>query len=66
MKILNRIIPELHDLFWRVIKAAGDAKKTANEEDAKKLIELVDQVGELFAKTKAGYDYQAVVKNLSL
>lgn len=58
--------PELHDLIWRATKAAGDAKKSVSEDDAKKLIELVDQVGEIFAKTKPGYDYAAVVANLSV
>lgn len=57
--------PELHDLFWRATKAAGEAKKSMHESDAQKLIDLVDEVGRLFAKTKPGYDYEAVVKNLA-
>lgn len=56
---------ETHDLFWRATKAAGEAKKSMKQEDAQKLLDLVDEVGELFAKTKDGYDYDAVVKNLS-
>ena len=58
--------PELHDLFWRATKAAGDAKKDVSEETAQKLIDLVDEVGELFAKTKPGYDYEAIKANLAL
>lgn len=58
--------PELHSLIWDATKAAGAAKKTVDMNDAEALIALVDKVGELFAKTKEGYDYQAVVKNLSL
>ena len=58
--------PELHDLFWRATKAAGDAKKSMKPEDADALISLVDEVGAVFAKTKPGYDYDAIVKNLSL
>ncbi len=57
--------PELHDLFWRATKAAGDAKKSMKEEDAQKLIDLVDEVGRLFAKTKENYDYETIIKNLS-
>ncbi len=57
--------PELHDLFWRATKAAGDAKKTMKIEDAQKLIDLVDEVGALFAKTKDGYDYEAIKNNLT-
>lgn len=56
--------PELHDLFWRATKAAGDAKKSMKQEDAQKLIDLVDEVGRLFAHTKENYDYEAIVKNL--
>lgn len=58
--------PETHDLFWRATKAAGDAKKDMKLETTKTLIELVDEVGELFAKTKPGYDYAAITKNLSV
>ncbi|HIA91880.1 TPA: superoxide dismutase, Ni [Candidatus Saccharibacteria bacterium] len=57
--------PELHDLIWRATKAAGQAKKTVELSDAEDLINLVDQVGELFATTKDNYNYSAVVKNLS-
>ncbi len=57
--------PELHDLFWRATKAAGDAKKDMSEETAQKLIDLVDEVGALFADTKEGYDYETIKKNLT-
>ena len=56
--------PELHDTFWSAAKAAGDAKKSVKLEDMQKLLDAVDAVGELFAKTKDGYDYEAVVSNL--
>jgi len=56
--------PETHDIFWRATKAAGEAKKDVNEETAQKLLDAVDEVGHLFAKTKEGYDYDAVISNL--
>lgn len=56
--------PEMHQVFWEATKAAGDAKKSMQLDDAQALIDAVDKVGELFAKTKDGYDYQAVVSNL--
>ncbi|MDZ7786091.1 MAG: superoxide dismutase, Ni [Candidatus Saccharibacteria bacterium] len=56
--------PDLHDLIWRATKAAGDAKKTGKLEDAQKTIDLVDEVGAVFAKTKDGYDYEAVKSNM--
>ncbi len=56
--------PGLHDLIWRATKAAGEAKKTDKVEDAQKLIDLIDEVGEVFANTKPGYDYSAIKKNM--
>lgn len=56
--------PELHDVFWQATKAAGEAKKDVSEDTAQKLLDAVDRVGELFAKTKQNYNYQAVVDNL--
>lgn len=58
--------PEIHDLFWQATKAAGEAKKSVDEADGKKLIELIDKIGEIFAKTKPGYNYEAVKANLDL
>jgi nickel superoxide dismutase len=58
--------PELHDLFWRATKAAGDAKKSVELDHATELIKLIDEIGELFATTKPGYDYAAVKKNCEL
>ena len=57
--------PEIHDLFWRATKAAGQAKKSMKKEDASALLECVDEVGRLFAKTKEGYDYESILKNLA-
>jgi nickel superoxide dismutase len=56
--------PETHDVFWRAAKAAGEAKKDVSEETAQKLLDAVDEVGRLFAKTKESYDYDAVINNL--
>ena len=57
--------PNLHDLIWRAAKAAGDVKKSTNQEDAQNLLDLVDEVGEVFAQTKDGYDYQTVKDNMN-
>ena len=46
--------PELHDLFWRATKAAGDAKKSVDPEDGQKLIDLIDEISVIFYKTKGG------------
>ncbi len=44
--------PQLHDLFWRAIKAAGDAKKSVDPEDGRKLVELIDQISDIFWQTE--------------
>lgn len=56
----------LHDLFWRATKAAGDAKKTMDIAAAQKLIDLIDEIGAIFEKTKEGYSYEAVKKNMEV
>jgi nickel superoxide dismutase len=44
--------PELHDLFWKAIKAAGDAKKSTDIEVAKKLVEAIDDIAAVFWQTE--------------
>jgi len=56
----------LHDLFWRATKLAGDAKKSTNPADGQKLIDLIDEIGKIFEATKEGYDYNAVKKNMEI
>ncbi len=46
--------PELHDLFWRATKAAGDAKKSVDPADGQKLLDLIDEISDIFWKTKGG------------
>ena len=45
--------PNLHDLFWRATKAAGDAKKTMDPAAGDELLALIDEIAEIFWKTKA-------------
>ena len=46
--------PELHDLVWRATKAAGDAKKSMDPADGQKLLDLIDEIADIFWKTKGG------------
>ena len=46
--------PNLHDLFWRAIKAAGQAKKSVDLADADALLGLIAEIDEIFWKTKQG------------
>ena len=44
--------PELHDLFWKATKAAGQAKQTTDPANAETLLALIDEISVVFAKTK--------------
>jgi len=44
--------PNLHDLFWRATKAAGQAKKSVDPADGQKLLDLIAEITEIFNKTK--------------
>ena len=44
--------PNLHELFWQAIKAAGDAKKSMDAEVARKLITAVDDISGVFWQTE--------------
>jgi len=58
--------PQLHDLLWKATKAAGEAKHHNDLESAKALLDAIDEVGKVFAESKPGYDYEAVIKNTNL
>ena len=45
--------PQLHDLFWRATKAAGDAKKSMDPAVSEGLIELIQEISNIFWQTKA-------------
>ncbi|MFH1827310.1 MAG: superoxide dismutase, Ni [bacterium] len=44
--------PQLHDLFWRSTKACSKVKSSIDPKDAEELLNLIDQVDEIFKKTK--------------
>lgn len=46
--------PQLHDLFWRATKKAGDAKKSMDPAVGDELLALIDQIAGIFAQTKKG------------
>lgn len=45
--------PNLHDLFWRATKAAGETKKSVDPAVAEKLLGLIDEIDTIFKQTKA-------------
>lgn len=44
--------PNLHDLFWRATKAAGEAKKTMDPAASQKMIDLISEVSDVFWATE--------------
>jgi nickel superoxide dismutase len=44
--------PNLHDLIWRAAKKAGDAKKSMDPKVGDELLALIDEITEIFWKTK--------------
>ena len=43
---------DLHDLFWRATKQAGECKKSMDPGEGKKLLGLIEEISDVFAKTK--------------
>lgn len=46
--------PGLHDLFWRATKQAGNVKKSVDKADSQKLLDLIDEIAQVFTETKKG------------
>lgn len=44
--------PNLHDLFWRATKAAGQTKKSVDPADGQKLLDLIAEIDDIFKQTK--------------
>jgi len=44
--------PNLHELFWKATKAAGQTKKSIDPADGQKLLDLIAQVADIFQQTK--------------
>lgn len=44
--------PELHDKFWHAIKQASECKHHLEPAEGQKLIDLIDEIAEMFWATK--------------
>lgn len=42
----------LDDLFWRAIFQAGEAKKSVDPADGQKLVDLIDEIADIFWQTE--------------
>jgi nickel superoxide dismutase len=45
--------PELHDLFWRATKLAGEAKHSMDSKVAQQLLDAIGEIDKIFWDTKA-------------
>jgi nickel superoxide dismutase len=45
--------PDLHDLFWRATKKAGDAKKSMDPAVGQELLDLIAEIDGIFQQTKS-------------
>lgn len=45
--------PQLHDLFWKATKQAGQTKKTVDPAEGQKLLDMIDEIADIFKQTKA-------------
>ena len=45
--------PNLHDIFWKAAKLCSQNKQHVDEEMANQLVKAVDEIAEIFQKTKA-------------
>ena len=44
--------PNLHDLFWKTTKQAGNVKKSIDPIEGEKLLSMIDEITEIFKDTK--------------
>jgi nickel superoxide dismutase len=42
----------LHDLFWQATKEAGESKRSTDPSQGQKLLDLIDQIAEIFTATE--------------
>jgi nickel superoxide dismutase len=46
--------PQLHELFWKATKAAGDSKRSVDPTQGQQLLDLIAEIDGIFWKTKQG------------
>jgi nickel superoxide dismutase len=45
--------PQLHELFWKATKAAGDSKKSQDPAQGQQVLDSIDEIAKIFWETKA-------------
>ncbi len=44
--------PQLHELFWKATKAAGEAKKSQDPDQGQELLDRIGEIEKIFWDTK--------------
>ena len=44
--------PQLHELFWKATKVAGESKKSQDPAQGQELLDLIEQISTIFWETK--------------
>lgn len=57
--------PDLHDKFWQATKLCGQNKQDVSEEKAKALVEVVDEIAQIFYESKGDADRFESYKNVT-
>src|SRR5436189_2825337 len=47
--------PQLHELFWKATKEAGDSKRSVDPAPGQKLLDEIDEISKIFWETKDAY-----------
>lgn len=47
-----QMFPDLHEKFWLATKQAGVCKKTVNSAEGQKLLDMIDEIADIFQQTK--------------
>ena len=47
-----KMLPNLHDTFWKVAKLCSTNKQEVSTKYAEELVKAVDEIAEIFAKSK--------------
>ena len=46
--------PEVHDMFWKATKLAGEAKKSTDPKQGQELLDAIAEIDRVFWETKKG------------
>jgi nickel superoxide dismutase len=57
--------PELHEIFWKAAKLCSKNKQEINDDAAKELVEVVDEIAKVFYEAKGAPEKYAAYKKIT-